>query len=467
MNTKTPNSFSRFARPKLAAIVAAPSLVLALAVATNTLAQSTNSYYLWGNAFNLGSWAAVPVCSSIIPEGTASTNNGFSGFDIKDVRVCNDSDNLYFMVELWPSATLQDIDTDNGDPGMEEHFWLDTDNDPTTGFLEPNTGVGAEEALDTWLEWGRGLNPYFSWGTTAAGSPNANCQGPGWPERVGQRYVWSVSLSATNVADGSLCFPSNNINIGLTSDANGVLDDVVPSFSYTIAPTPASAPLVPSTYNDKITFNCTNGDVNGTGGGMGALISDPNWNNWAAWDNVPVAAYQFDNTSSRGFNVKDVKICNDETNLYWLVELYPDSTNAVFANTQWSQFYFDVDDNPSTATGWLLGGLGVEALEQVTYSGSGTTNSYGIIDGSTGNASVGYNWLDGVDLVGGNELMWIPPTAATVSYKYEFSISRSTYNPDANSGAGGPLFVQNTFAFGSRQQNLWVDSSGSGSRPKL
>ena len=200
-------------------------------------------------------WSSVPVASSTNPQGTAN-------WDVKDIKVCNDSTNLYFLVELWPGSTVT-LQSGN----IENYFWFDGDNNPASGYVNAaGTAVGAEACLRVWQVWDGSVRQVLWWGVTGNVSPNGAVRGPGgnpfggWPADTGLYYEYSMSLAATNT-DGSMVFPTNSVTIGFSSDQNGTVKEVIPAFKYTFATGASLAPGNPvavQVSGGNFSFNITN-----------------------------------------------------------------------------------------------------------------------------------------------------------------------------------------------------------------
>jgi hypothetical protein len=214
---------------------------------------------------DINGWNAVPVASPTIPQAAAT-----GIWKVKQIKVCNDNANVYFLVELWPGSTKT-----LGGGDIENYFWIDGDNNPATGFVNPDgTGVGAANALRVWQVWAGDVRQVFSWGVSASLSPNANAMGPGgnpfggWQADTGLYYEYSMALAATNT-DGSRVFPSNTVTFGFGSRAAGKLQALVPAFSYTLALMPtdvsASSGTQPSGYQDAVAFTASVSPSNATG----------------------------------------------------------------------------------------------------------------------------------------------------------------------------------------------------------
>jgi len=66
------------------------------------------------------------------------------------------------------------------------------------------------------------------------------------------------------------------------------------------------------------------------------------------WTNVPVACV-ISAQGTAAWDAKHIKVCNDATNIYFLVELWPDSaTTLAAAPGVENYFWFDSDNNPAT-----------------------------------------------------------------------------------------------------------------------
>lgn len=212
-----------------------------------------------------GTWKSLPIIPtqtpdtagwSTVPAASITNLQGTANWDVKQIKVCNDATNVYFLVELWPGSTVSLI-TGN----MENYFWFDTDNDPATGYLNADeTSVGAESVLDAWQVWTSGMRQAFWWGVSGLFYNNANVVGPGgnpnngWPADNGLFYEYSMSMTATN-SDGSLIFPSNSVTMGFGSRQAGSLKDSIPAFSYSFAPLGPGQISMPVSGTVNITFH--------------------------------------------------------------------------------------------------------------------------------------------------------------------------------------------------------------------
>ena len=74
-------------------------------------------------------WTDHPIIYS-----DAAGDGGFSGIDFGQVRIYNDDDYIFFLLETGSEINLQDLN--------EISIYLDTDDNTNTGF--PINGIGAE-----------------------------------------------------------------------------------------------------------------------------------------------------------------------------------------------------------------------------------------------------------------------------------------------------------------------------------
>ena len=74
-------------------------LWLALVLAFTTLSASAGTWKRITIDGSFADWAGVPVTSTDV-EG-----DSLNGFDLKEIYVANDADNIYFMVKIYPSST--------------------------------------------------------------------------------------------------------------------------------------------------------------------------------------------------------------------------------------------------------------------------------------------------------------------------------------------------------------------------
>jgi hypothetical protein len=153
------------------------------------------------------------------------------------------------------------------------------------------------------------------------------------------------------------------------------------------------------------------------------------------WSTVPVAS----STNLQGtakWDVKCVKVCNDATNLYFLVELWPGSTVTLVSGDVENNFWFDSDNNPATgynnAGETSTGAEDVLRVWQVWSGGVRQTLWWGVTANFSANANVvgpGGNPFGG----------W----QADKGLYYEYSMSLSATNTD-----GSLVFPTNSVTIG-------------------
>lgn len=379
-----------------------PSTVAVKAYPVLATAGTWKSFTITSNQTpSAGDWTVVPVASQIIPKGTATAK-----WDIKHIRACNDATNLYLLVELWPGSTV------NLRGGIENLFWIDNDNDPATGLVDADgTGVGAEQVLENWQVWRSEVKQVLSSGMTANVSPNASVVAPFWPADNGLYYQYSISLAATNT-DGSAVFPTNTVTIGLGSRLNGTLQTMVPAFRYTLA-----------THSTSKGATFRNIAIDGT------------FNDWAG---IPAAAMLPEGTDTNGWDIKQLSIANDESYFYFLVELWPSSTNAdMGAYTH--DFNFHGSTNVNAGFSWMHPFGSFKCEMQADFGGG-----WGQwIDYRTG------GWVP-ITGTGWPTHIFAAPTGSLTAnvdtnqnYKVEIRVPRSATYTD-----GSPVFSSDTFTLG-------------------
>jgi hypothetical protein len=168
--------------------------------------------------------------------------------------------------------------------------------------------------------------------------------------------------------------------------------------------------------------------------------------NIAGWSAVPVASM----TNAQGtasWDVKWIKVCNDATNLYFLVELWPGSTVALVSGDVENNFWLDSDN--TLATGYANAGessVGAEDVLrawQVWSGGVRQTLWWGVTANFSPNANA---TGPGGNPFGG----W----QADNGLYYEYSMSLAATNTD-----GSPVFSTNsvTIGFGSTIKGKMAD----------
>jgi hypothetical protein len=188
----------------------------------NATAQFKTTILIDGN---FDDWTGVAVAASD-EEGDSST-----GFDLKEIYVANDADNLYFLVKIYESSTTADFNT-----GPYQLF-VDADGDATTGNTWSFTGLGSEMCLQFGAGWGGAFSQ------KNGGWDNGALSDVGWaetPTGVLPTYQFEFKLSrSVRYADGSPVITTNVITIGTRSLNSGwSAQDDIPAFSYTLPVNP-------------------------------------------------------------------------------------------------------------------------------------------------------------------------------------------------------------------------------------
>jgi len=140
---------------------------------------------------------------------------------------------------------------------------------------------------------------------------------------------------------------------------------------------------------------------------------------FADWAGVPVAAADDEGDALAGFDLREIYVANDDLYLYFMVRIYPSSTNANYSQLH-HQFFIDSDNDPGTGRGDL--GLGAE---MVVEDGNGFSQRFN-------------TWNDG----GVTGIDWAQATRGVLAtFQYEARISRSVRDKqpeDMPSGSGNP-----------------------------
>jgi hypothetical protein len=137
---------------------------------------------------------------------------------------------------------------------------------------------------------------------------------------------------------------------------------------------------------------------------------------FADWVGVPAAATDDEGDALYGFDLREVYAANDDQYLYFMVKIYPSSTNANYSEFH-HHFYIDSDNDPSTGFG------GTEMAVEDTWAFS---QRYGV------------NWSDG-PVTGLDQAQ--APQGVLPAFQYEYRISRSvrdTQPADVPAGSGNP-----------------------------
>ncbi|MDP3849368.1 MAG: hypothetical protein Q8Q59_02610 [Luteolibacter sp.] len=322
---------------------------------------------------NIADWAAIP---NALVDPAADGNP-----DIVAVKVANDADYLYLLVEY---AAATDTNTFNGSPSL--FLSLDNDANQSTGYDIYGLGqIGAEVSWQNDFPFAQSTGNYSipaSFTNTAAGIS------PYYANTTHQEY--RIPRNATyNLGGPELpVFPQDLIRLAMWSDGASV--EFVGGVEYTFADAPP--PVVASHY----THIETDGDP-----------SD--------WDHVPVV---FTDPSTDGTpDITTVKVANDDSYLYVLIQ-YTGAVDTNNSNGSPSTFLsLDNDANPATGFDvYALGEIGAEVSWQ---------NDFAFAQ-SAGNYNLGATFA--------NAVPGIAPYAANTTFQ-EYRIPRNaTYN------LGGPEF---------------------------
>ena len=174
-------------------------------------------------------WAGVPVAA------TDDEGDALAGFDLREIYVANDDQYLYFMVKIHPSSTNANYD------GFHHHFYIDSDNDPGTGF------GGTEMAVEDGYAFSQRYGVIWSDGNVTGLDAAQAPQGvlPTF------QYEYRVSRSVRDVQPADVPPGSGNPERDLpvfTQDAISIRWDVLtpiwgpqdegPGFPYEMAATP-------------------------------------------------------------------------------------------------------------------------------------------------------------------------------------------------------------------------------------
>jgi hypothetical protein len=148
---------------------------------------------------------------------------------------------------------------------------------------------------------------------------------------------------------------------------------------------------------------------------------------FADWAGVPVAATDDEGDAGEGFDLRDIYVANDDQYLYFMVKIYPSSTNANYTQFH-HHFFIDSDNDPSTGFG---------GAEMAVEDGYAFSQRYGA------------NWSDG-SVTGLDSAQ--APHGELPSFQYEYRVSRAvrdTQPADVPAGSGNPerdlpVFTQDT-----------------------
>ncbi|SDS38384.1 protein of unknown function [Paenibacillaceae bacterium GAS479] len=225
------------------------------------------------------------------------TNTGTA----KSLKATNDGTNLYLFVEGAGLSTVTGS------------FWLDTDNNPATGYKASGWGANGVE----WMLENNTLYSYSGDGTSWSWDLKTTLDSKQM-SRSGSAVEALIPLSTLKMNVGStlkLGYIDNRSEINRLPAANGTLPAYVMTGEATAPVATTPSPVVTAPEVDKPAGKIT---VDGNG-------SD--------WSEVKIAA------TNGGASSPTLKITNDETNLYLLLN----SNKNVNKGTVW----LDADNNPS------------------------------------------------------------------------------------------------------------------------
>lgn len=333
-------------------------------------------------------WAAIPAAT------TDSAGDGTP--DIVSMKIANDADYLYLLVEYNGSV---DVNTFNGSPST--FLSIDNDADAGTGFDIYGLGqLGAEVSWQNDFPFAQdaanyNLGSVFTNGAAVISPYNANTSFQEY--RIARNGTYS-----TGGGPSQEIFPNAGIKLAMWTN-DGVLAEFAGAVNYTFA----AAPSVPSNFGHI--------EIDGD-------TSD--------WDSIPSV---FTDITGEGTpDVASVKVANDDDYLYVLIEYAgPVDTNTLNGSPS---NYLSIDNDSNTATGYDIFGLGQIGAE-VSWQ-----NDYPFAQDLT-NFNLGATFTDGAAA--------ISPYNSNTTFQ-EYRIARSaTYNVG---GPELPVFPNNLIRLA-----LWSD----------
>ncbi len=265
-------------------------------------------------------WAGAPVLDSDPAE--------FVDPDFAEVSVANDADFLYVRFTLHAA---DGVFTD-----FNSHLFLDTDDNPGTGFTPGGTSFGSEMMIE-------GSTGYDQ---RAGGFNDGPVSGVAWSIADSGMLEYEIRVSRSAIFDGDSqpVFDGDTIRLLLQDNAG----DTTASIRYRFAP----APPPPSEYA-TLTID---GDFSDWAS-IPEILSDP------SGDGVP--------------DIVSVKAANDGEYLYLLIE-YAAATDTNNFNGSPSTF-LSLDNDDDTATGFdifSLGAIGAEVSWQNDFAFGQDTGVY-------------------------------------------------------------------------------------------
>lgn len=231
---------------------------------------------------SLDDWTGIAPLYS-----TAAASGNTNAADFEDIYVYNDANYYYFRITLWA-----DINPASGQFPDYVNFYLDTDNNPATGY-QVNGGLGSEMLVQS------GVGYQEKDGTLNDGY---GINGLNWlclPAAPGTNFEFQMSRSTTFGEDGTPVFSTNVINfIFLGQNPSWIaLNWAPPSGSGVISYTNANAISAPSLPLGKLA-------IKPLSGGQAAIVWSPpgtlqySTNLHAAWISLPASTSPYVITSA-------------------------------------------------------------------------------------------------------------------------------------------------------------------------
>jgi hypothetical protein len=240
------------------------------AIAPNTMVPFKSRIVIDGS---FDDWATVPLAFSDPPQDSSEST------DYQDVYVANDDDYLYLRVTLHTPSELGIF---------YNNLFLDTDNDPTTGY--PFGGIGS----DMLVQSGGGYQE------KNGGFNEGDIDGLDWamaPTGVGDNFEFRISRHAAYASDGLAVFATNVVGIVLESENTGFQTrDTAPDaggFGYTFAGSSQLAPL-------DISFSQTGPTISWAGPGKLQMRQSLITGSWQDVEN-PTNPYPLQTTNSESY----------------------------------------------------------------------------------------------------------------------------------------------------------------------
>jgi len=305
---------------------------------------------------NDADWSAIPV--------TGTDPTGDSVPDIASVKVANDADYLYVLVQYNGAV---DTNTLNGSPSL--FLSLDNDANSGTGFdIYGLNQVGAEVSWQNDFPFAQDAANYNRGAVFTNGAAGIS---PYFANTTFQEY--RIARNATYSIGGGPelpIFPNNSIKLALWSD-HGVSAEFAGAVNYTFAASPTAGNFAPIS-------------VDGS-------FSD--------WNGIPVRASRA--ASGAEMDWATLQVANDGQYLYGRFTLHAAPAAPPFSEFQ-TNLFLDADNNASTGF----------------HPGGSAIGSSLMVQGGTGYDQRGGNFNEGT----ASDLGWLIAGAGT---EWEFRISRS------------------------------------------